>query len=102
MLLLVNNKTFCQRKTRNKIILHRFAPMKLVKTDNEVIIFLVNFFLLEAVGQLMFRGFMLLLRFFGMPQPYFWFHSDPLYSKILFTLLLAAAMGISIRRILKR
>lgn len=69
--------------------------MQLIKSDNEIVYFLASFFFIEIIGQLAVRGLLLTFRFFGMPQLYIWFHSNQLWSKILFTLLLVVAVGIS-------
>ena len=72
------------------------------KTDNEVLQFLINFFLIETIGQLAIFFVCFIFRFFGMPQVYFFMRTTPLVHHIVFTVLLLVAIGISIYNILRK
>lgn len=76
--------------------------MKWFKTNNEVLQFLINFFLIETVGQLAIFFVCIILRFFGMPQAYFFIHSTPLAHHIIFTVLLVIAIIVSVVSILRK
>ena len=76
--------------------------MKWFKTDNEVLQFLINFFLIETIGQLAIFFVCFIFRFFGMPQVYFFMRTTPLVHHIVFTVLLLVAIGISIYNILRK
>ena len=72
------------------------------KTDNEILIFIMNFFLLETVVKLLILGFIHVLRYFGLHQLYYLYyghHDSPFW---LFNALLLTAVVISISRILKK
>ena len=72
------------------------------KTDNEILIFLMNFFLLETLGKLVILSFIHVLRYFGLHQLYYLYyghHDSPFW---LFNVLLLTAVVISIWRILKK
>ena len=72
------------------------------KTDNEILLFVMNFFLLETVGKLIILGFIHLLRYFGLHQLYYLYyghHDSPFW---LFCLLLLTAVAVSFYRILKK
>lgn len=75
---------------------------KWFKTDNEILQFLINFFLLEGIGLGIVTIFCYLLRFFGMPQVYFYYHSHPVIRHIIFTLLLLIAISISVFSIVQK
>ncbi len=76
--------------------------MRLYNSKNEILVFLCNVFLLQIVG----KGALLLIlwifRFFGMPQPYFYYYSIPNHGRIVFLVLLVIAVVISVVRILRR
>ena len=76
--------------------------MKWFRTDNEVLQFLINFFLIETVGQLAIFFVCIILRFFGMPQVYFFVRTTPLVHHIVFTVLLLIAIAVSIYSILRK
>jgi hypothetical protein len=76
--------------------------MKWFKSDNEVLQFLINFFLIETVGQLAIFFVCLIFRFFGMPQVYFFMRTTPLARHIVFTVLLLIAIAVSIYSILRK
>ena len=76
--------------------------MRLYRTNNEVVIFLINFFLLQLVGRVLIWLVLGIFRFFGMPQPYIWFHSIPNIRHWTFTVLLIIAVAISVVRILRK
>ena len=76
--------------------------MRLYRTNNEIIIFLINFFLLQLVGRALIWLVLWIFRFFGMPQPYIWFQSIPNIRHWTFTILLIIAVAISVVRIIKK
>jgi hypothetical protein len=76
--------------------------MKWFKTDNEIVQFLINFFLIETLGHIAIYLFCLLLRIFGMPQLYQFMYSSPLIHHITFTIFLLIAITLSVINILKR
>jgi len=76
--------------------------MKLMNNNNEIVRFLVNFFLLEVIGQAAVLFLQYLFRFFGMPWLYVFCRTTPHFHKILFTVLLVVSMAISIVSILRR
>lgn len=78
------------------------AMKNVFKTDNEILLFVMNFFLLETVGKLLVLGFIHVLRYFGLHQLYYLYyghHDSPFW---LFTILLILAVAISFYRILKK
>ncbi len=75
--------------------------MKLLRSDNEIIQFLINFFLLEVLGQAAVFVLQIVFRFFGMPQLYIFCHSTPHFKQILFTILLIIAVILSVVSILR-
>lgn len=75
--------------------------MKLPQNKNEIIQFLINFFLIEVVGQAAVFILQIIFRFFGMPQLYIFCHSTPHFKQILFTILLIIAVTISVVDILR-
>ncbi len=75
--------------------------MKLLQNNNEIIQFLINFFLLEVLGQAAVFILQIIFRFFGMPQLYIFCHSTPHFRQILFTVLLIIAIIISVASILR-
>lgn len=75
--------------------------MKLINNDNEIMQFLINFFLIEVIGQGIVLLLQLLLRFFGMPWLYVFCRTTPHFHQILFTVLLVIAVAISIVSILR-
>lgn len=81
---------------------HHSARMKWFKTDNDILQFLINFFLIETIGQLALFFVCFIFRFFGMPQVYFFVRSTPLIHHIVFTVLLLIAIGISVISILRK
>ncbi len=76
--------------------------MKRINSDNEIVQFLINFFLIEVIGQAGVLLLQYLFRFFGMPWLYVFCRTTPHFHQLLFTVLLVVAMGISIVNILKR
>ncbi len=76
--------------------------MKFLSSDNEVVQFLINFFLIEVVGQSVVFFLQFLFRLFGMPQLYVFCHTTPYFHQIVFTVLLVVAVAISVASILKR
>ncbi len=76
--------------------------MKLIKSENEIVQFLVNFFLIEVIGQAAVLFLQYLFRFFGMPWLYVFCRTTPHFHQILFTVLLVVSMTISIVSILRR
>lgn len=76
--------------------------MSFYRTHNEVVIFLINFFLLQLVGRAFIWLVLWTFRFFGMPQLYIWYHSIPNIHHWVFTGLLAIAVGISVWRIMRK
>lgn len=76
--------------------------MKLIKSENEIVQFLINFFLIEVIGQAAVLFLQYLFRFFGMPWLYVFCRTTPHFHKILFTVLLVVSMAISIVSILRR
>ena len=87
--------------------IHEVSPEKakmknVFKTDNEILIFVMNFFLLETVGKLLVLGLIHVLRYFGLHQPYYLYyghHDSPFW---LFNIMLLTAVAISFYRILKK
>ncbi len=76
--------------------------MNIFKTDNAIIAFLINFFLLECIGKIIFLVFIWTCRFFGMPGPYIYYSEHPIINPIIFTILLIVAVVVSIVQILKK
>ena len=76
--------------------------MKWFKNDNEILQFLINFFLIETIGQLALFFVCFIFRFFGMPQIYFFIRSTPLVHHIVFTVLLLIAIGVSVYGIIRK
>ena len=76
--------------------------MKSGIADNEITRFLLNVFLLEVAGKAATHAILLAFRFFGMPEPYLYYHQHPIISKLIFTLLLIAAIAYSTYHILKK
>ncbi len=75
---------------------------KWFKTDNEILQFLINFFLIEILGHIAIYLVCLLFRIFGMPQLYLFMYSSPLIHHITFTLFLLIAITLSVMNILQR
>jgi len=75
--------------------------MKWFKTDNEIVQFLINFFLIETLGHIAIYLFCLLLRIFGMPQLYQFMYSSPLIHHITFSIFLLIAITLSVINIIK-
>ncbi len=75
---------------------------RVLRTNNEILIFLMNFFLLETVGRLLVLGLIHALRFFGVIQPYYLHYGHRVSKLVLFTLMLLTAVGISFWRILRK
>ena len=73
-----------------------------LKSNNEIVQFLIHFFILEAVGNGLVVAVCWLFRLFGMPQLQAWCASTPHFHQVVFTLLLVLAMTLSIVKILKR
>ena len=73
--------------------------MKLFRTDNELIVFLFNFFLLETIGGGLFLLFIRVIRFFGLPQLYYLYYSSENSRHWLFGILLLIAVAISLVRL---
>lgn len=76
--------------------------MKWFKTDNEIVQFLINFFLIETLGHIAIYLICLLFRIFGMPQLYQFMYSTPLIHHITFTIFLIIAITLSVTNILRR
>ncbi len=72
------------------------------KTDNEILIFLINFFMLESVGRLLIMGIVHLLRYFGLHQLYYLYYGHANSGHWLFGILLLLAVIISFVRILRK
>ena len=75
--------------------------MALYDRHNEVVVFLINLFLLETLGRLVVRAVIWLFRLFGMPQLYVAFHNTPNAGHWVSTVLLLVAVAISVTRVLK-
>lgn len=75
--------------------------MKWFKTNNEIVQFLINFFLIETLGHIAIYLICLLFRIFGMPQLYQFMYSSPLIHHITFTVFLIIAITLSVINILK-
>lgn len=75
--------------------------MKWFKTNNEIVQFLINFFLIETLGHIAIYLICLLFRIFGMPQLYQFMYSSPLIHHITFTFFLLIAITLSVINILK-
>lgn len=69
---------------------------------NEILVFLINLFVIETVGHVVVAATLWTLRFFGMPQFYVYYHTHPAARHWLFTLLLLLAVAVSTARILKK
>ena len=74
----------------------------LKKSKNEVVVFLINFFLLELAGRVLTLLVIWLFRWFGMPFLYNYYYSHPVVYKIIFTVILMVAVIISVYRILHK
>lgn len=74
----------------------------MIDYKKEIAFFLINFFLIEVAGRITVLAFIWTMRFFGMPQPYIFYYSHPIISKIIFTILLVVVMAVSMIRILKK
>ena len=76
--------------------------MRWFKTDNEIIQFLINFFLIETLGHIALYLVCLLFRIFGMPQLYHFMYATPLVRHITFTIFLLIAITLSVVNILRK
>jgi len=74
----------------------------LLRSKNEVVVFLINFFLLELAGRVLTLSVIWLFRWFGMPFLYNYYYSHPVVYKIIFTVILMVAVIISVYRILHK
>jgi len=72
------------------------------KTKNEILIFLINFFMLETAGRLVIMGIIHILRYMGLHQLYYLYYGHRESGHWLFTILLLIAVFISFIRILKK
>lgn len=77
-------------------------PMRLYRGGGEVTFFLINLFVLQVSGRLMLFFALWLLRLFGMPQVWWWWHSLPQRGLWLSTALLILAVVWSIGRIIRK
>jgi len=76
--------------------------MKWQKTDNDVVQFLINFFLIETIGHIAIYLLCMIFRFFGMPQLYQFMYSTPLVRHLTFTILLLIAIALSVVNIIAK
>ena len=76
--------------------------MRLINRNNEVLVFLFNFFMLETVGRLLVLGLIHLLRYFGLHQLYYLYYGHRMSGHWLFAGLLVIALIISLGRLMKR
>ncbi len=72
------------------------------KRRNEIVIFLINVFFMEAIGKVAVIALIWVFRFFGMPQLYNLYYSNSRISKWVFCIILMVATGISIARIMRQ
>lgn len=79
-----------------------FMAVGLSRSKNEVVVFLINFFLMELAGRLLTIAVIWIFRWFGMPFLYNYYYSHPVVYKVIFTVILIMAVGISVYRILHR
>ena len=76
--------------------------MRLINKNNEVLVFLFNFFMLETVGRMLVLGLIHLLRYFGLHQLYYLYYGHSMSGHWLFAGLLVIALIISLVRLMKR
>ena len=76
--------------------------MRVYRGGGEVTLFLVNLYVLEAMGPLIVKGILWLFRFFGIAQPWLWWYGCRDHKAWLDIILLAVAVLWSVCRILRK
>ena len=76
--------------------------MRLYRGGNDITYFLINLFVLQVAGRVFVRAVLWLLRLFGMPQMWAWWHTFPHREQWLSTVLLIVAVVWSIGRVIRK